>query len=62
MLFARFESKYAPDHARNALPVLLFKRKSLDSAFGNRVKPRPTVVFGNAPLCCNPASLLQPQQ
>src|SRR6266536_1726869 len=49
-------------HRRNPLPFLGLGHKLLFARLGDRVEPRTAVIFRDAPLRSNPASLLEAHQ
>src|SRR5436305_14968193 len=57
MLLPPFQTQYAADHARDALPVFGLARQLLPAAFGDGVKLGFPMVFRNAPIGIDPALL-----
>src|SRR6266446_8955016 len=61
-LVLTLEPQYTADHAGNPFPAFGFTSQLFASGFGDRIEPRPAVVFRDAPLRTNPALLREAQQ
>ena len=57
-----FQAKYAPNYARDALPVFSFEIELLFAKAGDRVKTCLAFVLRSAPFGIDPTLLLEPNK